>query len=164
MKIILLISLCFALNSCGFQLRGQAPLLFETLYISPSGHPLAIDLRHYIERGGSTVITSSAQDAEATVEIISAINSQLILSISGTGRVREFQLIYRVSYRLVDTKGLELKPLQEVLITRIMPFLDAQVIAKGEESQVLARDMRVDAVQQIVRQLSKIKPPTVVTP
>ena len=75
--------------------------------------------------------------------------------VPGSGRVREFQLRYRVSYRLTDSKGLEIVPPSIVNISRIMPYADAQVLAKQAEEKMLTREMYRDASQQIIRRLSK---------
>ena len=43
---LLLVTAVFSLTACGFQLRGQATLPFETLFISaPAGHPIGTDLK-----------------------------------------------------------------------------------------------------------------------
>ena len=55
MKKIILVTLCFALTACGFQLRGQATLPFETLYISfPEGHPIGTDVKRLVQAGTTT--------------------------------------------------------------------------------------------------------------
>lgn len=76
------------------------------------------------------------------------------MSLSAGGRVREFELGYRVAVRLLDPAGNELAMLREINLTRILPFLDAQVLAKVAEEEMLYRDMQRDAVQQILRQVS----------
>ena len=45
------------------------------------------------------------------------------------GRVREFQLRHRVSFRVIDRGGREFLPLNEITLTRDIPFNDAQVLA-----------------------------------
>jgi len=94
-------------------------------------------------------------DAEAILHIISVKYTKHIWSISGSGRVREFQLRYRVSYRLADSNGLEIVPPSVVNLSRILPYADAQVLAKQEEEKMLKREMYRDASQQIIRRLSK---------
>jgi len=80
-----------------------------------------------------------------------------ILSLSAGGRVREFQLGYRVAIRLVDPQGTEIAPIDEINLTRVLPFLDAQLLAKQAEEEMLYKDMQIDAVQQIIRRLASIK-------
>ena len=158
MKKIAAVMFCFFLTACGFQLRGQAALPFETLYISfPVGNPIGTDLRRFVKAGTSTRIVEDAKTAEATLEVISAINERQIMSVSGGGRVREFELRYRVSFRLIDAKGIELIPVNEISLRRILPFTDAQVVAKEGEEAMLVREMQSDAAAQILRRLEAAK-------
>jgi LPS-assembly lipoprotein len=158
MNKILLVAFCFVLTACGFQLRGQATLPFETIYISfPQGHPIGTDLKRLIKAGTKTRIVDNAKKAQATLEIISVMNDKQIMSVSGGGRVREFELFYRVSFRLVDAKGVELIPTNEIALRRILPFTDAQVVAKEGEEAMLVREMQSDSADQILRRLEAVK-------
>ncbi|MEO8768413.1 MAG: LPS assembly lipoprotein LptE [Nitrosospira sp.] len=158
MKKIVLISLCFVLAACGFQLRGQASLPFETIYISfPVGHPIGTDLKRLIKAGTNTRIVDKAKSAQTTLEIISVVNDKQIMSVSGGGRVREFELRYRVSFRLVDAKGADLIPTNEIALRRILPYTDAQVVAKEGEEAMLVKEMQNDSAQQILRRLEAVK-------
>jgi LPS-assembly lipoprotein len=158
MKKIVLVVFCFFLAACGFQLRGQATLPFETLYISfPAGNPIGTDLRRFVKAGTSTRLVQDPKDAQATLEVISAVNERQIMSVSGGGRVREFELRYRVSFRLTDAKGVELIPTNEIALRRILPFTDAQVVAKEGEEAMLVREMQSDAAAQILRRLEAVK-------
>jgi LPS-assembly lipoprotein len=158
MKKILLISLCFVLTACGFQLRGQASLPFDTIYISfPVGHPIGTDVRRLVQSGTTTRVVDKAKNAQATLEIISAENDKQIMSVSGGGRVREFELRYRVSFRLVNAKGEELIPTSEIALRRILPYTDAQVVAKEGEEAMLVREMQGDSADQILRRLEAVK-------
>jgi LPS-assembly lipoprotein len=158
MKRVLLLGFCCLLTACGFHLRGTAALPFETLYISfPQGHPIGTDLRRLVASGTSTRVVDNAKKAQATLEIISVANDRQIMSVSGGGRVREFELRYRVSFRLIDAKGVELIPTNEIVLHRIMPFTDAQVVAKEGEEAMLLREMQSDSAAQIVRRLEAVK-------
>jgi LPS-assembly lipoprotein len=155
---LLLVTCCVLLTACGFQLRGQAMLPFETLFISaPAGHPIGTDLKRLIKAGTKTQIVNKAKDAQATLEIISVTNDKEIMSVSGGGRVREFELRYRVSFRLIDSKGVELIPVNEIALRRIIPFTDAQVVAKEGEEAMLVREMQGDSAAQIVRRMEAVK-------
>ncbi len=158
MKKILLFVLCSFILGCGFQLRGteSASIPFESVYISAlEGEPIITELKHSIQSSGKTLVLDNPLDAEAILHIISAKYTKHIWSISGSGRVLEFQLRYRVSYSLSDSNGLEIVPPSVVNLNRIMPYADAQVLAKQAEERMLAREMYRDAAQQIIRRLSK---------
>jgi LPS-assembly lipoprotein len=158
MNRILLVAFCSVLSACGFQLRGQASLPFETIYISfPVGHPIGTDLKRLIKAGTNTRVVDKAKGAQTTLEIISVVNDKQIMSVSGGGRVREFELRYRVSFRLFDAKGVDLIPTNEIALRRILPFTDAQVVAKEGEEAMLVKEMQTDSAQQILRRLEAVK-------
>ena len=158
MKRILLVVFCSVLSACGFQLRGQASLPFETIYISfPVGHPIGTDLKRLIKAGTNTRVVDKAKGAQTTLEIISVVNDKQIMSVSGGGRVREFELRYRVSFRLSDAKGVDLIPTNEIALRRILPYTDAQVVAKEGEEAMLVKEMQTDSAQQILRRLEAVK-------
>ncbi len=152
----LLASLVLAvLAGCGFQLRGTATLPFETLYMPPSSSPgIALDLRRNITSGTRTAVIDDPKKAEAVLEVSLEQREKVILSLSGTGRVREFQLRYRVGFRVHDGKGGEFVPASTIVLTRDVTFNDSDVLAKESEEQLLYRDMQSDMVQQIMRRLS----------
>ena len=116
---------------------------------SPAGNPIGTDLRRFIKAGTTTRIVDDPKNAAAILEVISAVNEKQIMSVSGGGRVREFDLRYRVSFRLIDAKGAELIPANEIALRRILPFTDAQVVAKEGEEAMLVREMQSDAAAQI---------------
>jgi len=158
MKKMLLVALCSLLVACGFQLRGTASLPFEKIYVSaPEGHPIGAELRRAIQSGSNTLVLDNSQDTEATLQIISAVNSKNLLSVSGSGRVREFQLHYQTSFRLTDEKGRKLIPTSKITVTRVIPFSDSLVLAKQSEERMLVREMRSDSIQQIIRRLEKVQ-------
>src|SRR5262245_26170132 len=105
--------------ACGFQLRGTATLPFDTLYIQPIGGPaLALDFKRNIQSGTKTVIVDDPKKAEAVLEFTQEQRQKVILSLAGTGRVREFQLRYVVGFRVHDGKGGDFVPLSTVQLTR----------------------------------------------
>ncbi len=50
--------------SCGFQLRGQTNLPFDTLYV-PANSPLSVELKRNIAAGTSTRLVERPEDAQA---------------------------------------------------------------------------------------------------
>lgn len=156
MKKMLLVVLCSLLVACGFQLRGTTSLPFEKMYISaPDGNPIGAELKRAIESDSSTLVLDKSQGAEAILQIISAVNSKNLLSVTGAGRVREFQLHLRTTFRLTDEKGRELIPTSKIAVSRVIPFSDSLVLAKQSEERMLLREMRSDSIRQILRRLEK---------
>ena len=141
--------------ACGFQLRGQAKLPFDTLYVAiPAISPLGTELKRNIIAGTSTKLVNDAAQAQAILELVSEERSKNILSFDTTGRVRELQLRYRLGFRVRDARGRDYLPRSEIRVTREISYNDAQVLSKESEEQLLYRDMQGDIVQQILRRLA----------
>lgn len=157
---LLALSLFAYLTACGFQLRGQvADLPYERIYVTaPVGLTIGADMKRALSTHSRLKVVSHIEKAEVVLQIVHAIHEKRILSLSAGGRVREFELGYRVAARLLDPAGNELAALREIHLTRILPFLDAQILAKAAEEEMLYRDMQRDAIQQILRQVSAINP------
>jgi len=143
------------LAACGFQLRGQARLPFETLYVAiPAISPLGTELKRNIIAGTHTRLVDSPDKAQAILDLISEEGSKTILSFDTSGQVREYQLRYRVSFRVRDARGRDYLPQSEIRLTRDVSYNSTQVLAKESEEQLLYRDMQSDVVQQILRRLA----------
>ena len=90
---------------------------------------------------------ASTASAQGTVKV------GVILSLSGGGRVREYQLRLRVVYRLADPGNRELKPRTQIQLHRDLSYNDNDTLSKESEEALLFRDMQADAVSQLLRQL-----------
>ena len=144
---------------CGFRLRGSAELPFETLFIPQSTSGIGLDLKRNIEAGTSAKVVADPRKAQAILQVDQEGRGKQILSLTGAGRVREFQLTYTVAFRVHDGKGGEYVPSNTIQLTREITFADTQILAKEYEEQLLFRDMQVEAVQQILRRLSAAQAP-----
>ena len=154
----ILIAAAALLASCGFQLRGQASLPFETFYV-PGSTPLAVELRRNLTVASKTKLVDSPEKAQAMLAFTDELRDKTILSFSSAGKVQEYRLRYRVGFRVTDSKAAQVfLPTSEIILTRDMSFNDAQVIAKEAEEQLLFRDMQTDMVQQIMRRLVAAHP------
>jgi LPS-assembly lipoprotein len=159
MRIILLLAALF-LAGCGFQLRGTAELPFKTIYMPPANQPgVALDLRRNIQAGTRTTVVDDPKLAEAVLEFTQESREKVILTIAATGRVREFELQYRVSFRVHDNKGGEFLPSNTVFLKRAVTFNDTDILAKEREDQLIYRSMESDMVQQIMRRLEAAQRP-----
>lgn len=154
-RILAIGALGLLLTACGFQLRGQATLPFETIYVDiPLTSPVGTELKRNIVAGTRAKLANDAAQAKAILSVSGEERSKTILSFDTAGRVREYQLRYRLSFRVRDALGRDYLPLSEIRLTRIISYVDAQVLAKEQEELLLFRDMQSDMVQQILRRLS----------
>jgi len=142
------------LAGCGFHLRGTANLPYETLYVNaPKSSAFSIEFRRAVRAGTKTRIVEDAKEAQATLQLVNELRERVILSLSGGGRVREYQLRYRIAYRLVDKDSKELRPTTQITLQRDLSYNDADTLSKESEEALLYRDMQSDAVNQLLRQL-----------
>lgn len=147
------------LAGCGFQLRGAYALPYNSLYLSiPDYSELGAGLKRAIRASGSTQLAERAELADATFLPTLEARDKVILSLSGTGRVREVRLRYRYGYRVIDGKGRDLAPAGEIELNRDMTYDDSNVLSKEQEESLLWRDMQNDMVQQLMRRLVAVKP------
>ena len=153
----ILLATALLLTSCGFHLRGQATLPFESMYIS--GSPAFVNqLARAIRAGSKTKILDNPKDAQVTLQVLTEARERAILSLSATGRVREIQIRYRVAFRVVDKNSREYLATNEILLKRDLVYADTDVLGKEQEEALLYRDMQNDAIQQVVRRLEAAHP------
>jgi LPS-assembly lipoprotein len=132
---------------------------FTTLYLPAATSGIALDLKRNIQAGTKARVVDDPKQAEAVLQFTEETRQKEILSLTGTGRVREFQLRYRVGFRVHDGKGGDYVPQSVIQLTRDVTFNDAEILAKEQEEQLLFRDMQTDMVQQIMRRLAAAKRP-----
>jgi len=155
MRVLAMVASALLTAACGFQLRGQATLPFETLYVGlPAISPLGTELKRNIIAGTRTKLVDDPAKAQAILDLVGETRDKSILSFDTTGRVRELQLRYRVSFRVRDGHGRDYLPQGEIRLTREVSYNDTQVLSKESEEQLLYRDMQTDMVQQILRRLA----------
>ncbi len=159
---LLLLAVTLSLAACGFHLRGtqlsDVSFAFNSLYLkAPAETPFVSDLRQALIANKIT-LTKSPDDADLVLDVVSEQTTKQILSLSGAGRVQEYQLIYRVSLRAYDNKQTDWLPPEEIVQTRILTWDESQILAKQQEEATLYKDMRSDAVGQAMRRLSRAKP------
>lgn len=155
----LIFALCMLLAACGFHLRGDARMPFDKLYIQAANpaSPLALELRRNLEVNHVTLAKTAAL-SDVILSIESDVPGKQILTTGGSGRVSEFQLRYRVSFRVYDSENREWLPADEIRLSRDFSYDDAQILAKEAEEALLYQNMRSDMAQQIIRRLTHAKP------
>jgi len=149
------------LAGCGFALRQPTQFAFQSIYAGvPPTSPFGVELkRQLVAAGNVQLITEAAQQKEAQVllDILSEQREKVVVGVSATGQVREFQLRLRLTFRLRTPQGRELISETELLQQRTMSFDEAFVLAKEAEEGLLYRNMQSDMVQQILRRLAAVK-------
>ena len=162
LRVFSLVMAVWVLSGCGFQLRGAYTLPYQSIYVASGDSVVGAGLKRQIRASGGTVV-DKADEAQASFLTTGEWRDTIILSLSGSGRVREKRLRYRYAYRVTDDKGWDLLPQSYVELTRDVTYADSATLAKTQEEDLLWRDMENDLVQQLMRRLVTAKPKPPVT-
>lgn len=148
------------LAACGFRLRGERTLPFDTIYLGfPPNSALGAELARSIRAGSSTQVVEDRAKAQAILEVLNESREREVLAVNAQGRTREYQLRLRFAFRVHDGKGGEYVPPSTVAIQRDIAFNEAQVLAREAEEAVMFREMGYDLVQQVLRRLAAAQTP-----
>ena len=149
------------LPGCGFHLSAAPPLPFQTLYIdAPRYASFAGELKRYIASSDQPKLAARPEDAQVVLQVLSEAQEVQILSLTSAGQVAEYQLRYRVSFRLHDNANKDWIPPNEISLRRDLTYDNQAVLAKENEQALLYQSMREDAVRQMVRRMSQARAPT----
>ena len=164
-RLLLLGVVAAALAGCGFQLRQTGDYPFKTLFAgfaetSPLGTELSRQLR---ATGRIELLTEArqAQQADVILDILQEQRQRVVVGLNASGQVRELQLRMTVKFRLRNSEGVEWIEPSELYQQRDLSFSETAALSKEIEEAMLYRDMQNDIVQQIVRRLSRVKPPVI---
>ena len=156
-RLLMAIAIGVLLTGCGFQLRGQADLPFERIYVETDGFSLfAAELMRIIQSSNQVEVMDDPEEAEVILKVINEQRERKILSLQSSGSVAEFLFVYRVNYRVMDNKRKDLVAPSEISLRRAMQYDDTVILGKQSEEELLFRDMQADAVQQMLRRLSVV--------
>ncbi|OUR84067.1 lipoprotein B transmembrane [Cycloclasticus sp. 46_120_T64] len=155
--VLLLTVLAVVLTACGFKLRGafNLPAELQKIYVvGGQGADLRDDLNEML--AFSAEVVSRTADADAILTINKEELDSRTLSVDSRGKVRESEIEYSVVYSLVMADGTVLLEKEGLLLTR--DFIDDEndVIGRSNESDIIKRDLKRDAAQQILRRVQAL--------
>ena len=154
-KFITLLTLLM-ITSCGFHLRGMTEISFKTVSLEGKELSFAKNLKKTLT-SNKVAIVLPTENPELRVELLSEESEKRILSLSGQGLVREFEIFYRVRYR-VKTVDSETWSQENILETRRdFTYSDSNLIGKEEEERQLNESMRNEAITNLFNQIQLIK-------
>lgn len=153
----ILLAMLLALTACGFKMRGVADLKFHSLFIQGPTISISKPFKRSLAVNGVKIV-SSADQADLLLEIMSEAQEQRILSLSGRGLVREFELFYTVNFRVRDPSSETWGEVQTIQGRREITYDDSQLLAKQLEQERLYNDMKDDAVRELLRRLIVVRP------
>jgi len=150
-KFITLLTLLM-ITSCGFHLRGMTEISFKTVSLEGKELSFTKNLKKTLT-SNKVAIVLPTENPELRVELLSEESEKRILSLSGQGLVREFEIFYRVRYR-VKTVDSETWSQENILETRRdFTYSDSNLIGKEEEERQLNESMRNEAITNLFNQI-----------
>ena len=153
-KFITLLALLM-ITSCGFHLRGMTEISFKTVSVEGKELSFTKNLKKTLA-SNKVAIVLPTENPELRVELLSEESEKRILSLSGQGLVREFEIFYRVRYR-VKTVDSETWSQENILETRRdFTYSDSNLIGKEEEERQLNESMRNEAITNLFNQIQLI--------
>jgi LPS-assembly lipoprotein len=143
------------LPGCGFQLRGEPSVGLKTLHVSAVGASnVATEVRRALATSPTQLMPTST-GAEAHLQILGEARDKTIFTITGTGRVYEFQLRLAVRYQLtVPGRDAPVIAPTEIDARRRITYSETAPVAKEQEEQLLYEDMQADLAGQILRRIA----------
>jgi LPS-assembly lipoprotein len=172
-RVVLAASAAALLAGCGFQLQQAPDFAFRSLQINaPAMSPIAGELKRALNTDGRVEVlgpgpvplpatgAASAVAAPAgrlVFDLLQEQREKVVVGITASGQVREYQLRSRMRFRVRTPGGKELIPDTELLQQRDISFSESAVLAKESEETLLYRDMQSDLVQQLMRRLGALK-------
>lgn len=140
------------ITSCGFHLRGMTEISFKTISLEGKELSFTKNLKKTLASNKVAVILPT-ENPELRIELLSEESEKRILSLSGQGLVREFEIFYRVRYR-IKTIDSETWSQENIIETRRdFTFSDSNLIGKEEEERQLNESMRNEAITNLFNQI-----------
>ena len=144
------------ISSCGFHMRGMTEISFKTISLEGKELSFTKNLKKVLNSNKVSIV-SSTENPELRVELLSEESEKRILSLSGQGLVREFEIFYRVRYRVKPIDS-EIWSQEDIIETRKdFTYSDSNLIGKEEEERQLNEAMRNEAITNLFNQIQLIK-------
>ena len=140
-----------SLIACGFQLRGGIEANFESISIDGGSAGFVKQLKKRLRQSSIAVLSSGG---EVQLEIVDDLLDKRILSLNSDGRISEYELNYKVSFRVKGQNDSEWGQLINNEVRRQYTYDDENVVAKALEEEKLINGMRDELIRTITAQIS----------
>lgn len=141
------------LASCGFQLRHARTMPFASIYLPAIGGALGANIRRGLQDSGVEIVRDVKQ-AEVRLDIAVAGREREILSLSGAGKVREYEIIQRIRFTLFNADGTVRFAPVTLEARRDYTYDDALLLAKEQEEEMLWQDIDADLARRVLDRLA----------
>lgn len=144
--------------ACGFHLEGHTPLpeSLRTPYVETQDRQsdFVQSLQRALLSNGAH-LAPDRDKASATVNILKDNLKRRVVSVSNLNQPNEYEITYTVTFS-VSAGDKELLAPQDVSATRVFSFNESQLLAKGNEEDVLRTAMAHDLADMVMRRLARL--------
>ncbi|HXO63064.1 MAG TPA: LPS assembly lipoprotein LptE [Steroidobacteraceae bacterium] len=145
-------------TACGFHLEGHTPLpeSLRTPYVETQDRQsdFVQSLQRALLSDGAH-LAPDRDKASATVNILKDNLKRRVVSVSNLNQPNEYEITYTVTFS-VSAGDKELLAPQDVSATRVFSFNESQLLAKGNEEDVLRTAMAHDLADMVMRRLARL--------
>jgi LPS-assembly lipoprotein len=150
-----LLSLTLLCSACGFQLREEAelpPEMAQTqLVVDDEYNTFVRRVRVLLGQSGVDFVTG--EQATAILEIPVNRVATDVLTIGDNARVREYRVSHTVKFRVTDSEGKDIVPLQTLYQAREVSFDEQEILAASREQEYLKQDLAETLSRLLVTRL-----------
>ena len=155
LSLLLVILFSLLLSSCGFHLRGDLPLShFPAMYVQSERHSELAALVSERLKYNKVELLGSYQPGAPMLQLLDDSLERRTLSLFANGQVAEYELIYKVEYR-IQLPG-EQEQFYQFELYRDYQDDPNQALAKAQELELLLSELRQQAANRIIRQLARL--------
>ena len=145
---------CVSIAGCGWHLRswdfGDA---FAKIYISTDDSvDVGAELSRAFRASGVTVVEAPT-DADVVVTLADQQQSRRGVSVTNAARTAEYEVAFQLRFSAREADGGELVPERVLRVQRVYRLDRSNIVGSSEEETLLAREMRTEVVQGILRSL-----------
>jgi len=153
--------LMFLLTACGYHLRGaiELPEALQKIYVRGASAELSNAIAVTF-RSASGELVATAAEAGMILNVINEDYQRRTISIDSSGYSNEHDLVYRLTFDLLDNQGAVLISAQTIEVSK--SYFNTQssdtVLSKGNEEAVLRKELYSQAVRSVIdRARAKLK-------
>lgn len=153
------LGLGMVLAGCGFRLRGAYEFPFQGLWVAPGLPPALVrHLRSQLQALGSARLLEDPEKADAHLHPLHYQRDKEVLTLTGTGKVREFRLHTRLAVQVLRPDARILYPPFERTQQRSLSWEDATWLAHEHEEDTLFEHMDEALAVALIRHLGQFAP------
>lgn len=151
-RVLACLVLCVLLAACGFRLKGQAPLPFNTVYTNiEENSAFGAYLRRAMQASSPGLqFVNDPLRAQVQLRQLGLSQNLRDISLDAQGRVEEYELTLQFTFDVIDAQNRSVLEPTTLRAVRELPYDDTIVQAKQGEIEVTFQNMQQSLVERIL--------------